>query len=652
MTISSSFSPYRLLLLVAVLLAGDIALTSTSAQAQASSNRSDRNREYSIANRLIRQGRYQQAYDILKEVHRRSPRSYPIFNRTITCLINLKRYDEAISLTDQRIARGYDDIPTLIKKGELFHLSGDTTAAFQSWETILAEHKHNLQAYQYLAETMQERKEYSRASTIYEQAREHFGNDRIFLFELAQSYLYNGEYEEAISEYLNLLSEGPDKRTFVQRQLVHFNDEYLYDIAILQAEEASAAFDPSNTYHVSLKELLIWIYLERDLFRKAFQTARQLEASGSSPDYHLFQLGSRLSDIDEFEIAEQAFLFYYEKPSHLLKARSMHYLAELYLTWTKYLEDYNLDFGTNKIELYTKAHDLLNVLLNDYPNYNRIPDALILQTELSLDYLHEPEEAKTNLQRLKSVSNSEDYKASIAYLEGRIFLFEGNYNQARVFFTRANRIARIGPLAEKTRYFLGETDFYGGDYEFAQIQVKALERQSSSLFANDALRLRIWIQEGKNPDSTTTELDLFSKARFWYETGRFNMVIDSLEPAILNDVLHPLADDMLMLKISALKGENPVKAFIDLDNYVNINPSAQERLYWEKAQIAFRIHKDTGLQDRLTGAPAAQLETINRLAGNVGEVIKVYEEIILNFPRGFYADYARAQIRKLQGIDV
>lgn len=67
--------------------------------------------------------------------------------------------------------------------------------------------------------------------------------------------------------------------------------------------------------------------------------------------------------------------------------------------------------------------------------------------------------------------------AQADYLDGRIYLHDGAYTQARVSFTRANRKAGTGELAEKSRYFLALTDFYAGDFEFATIQLKTLGRK-------------------------------------------------------------------------------------------------------------------------------------------------------------------------------
>src|SRR5690606_5847661 len=117
--------------------------------------------------------------------------------------------------------------------------------------------------------------------------------------------------------------------------------------------------------------------------------------------------------------------------------------------------------------------------------------------------------AENAAMKLMEIENMRDAPEA-AYLQGRIHIAKQEFPLARVSLTKANKLANIGELAEKTRYFLALTDFYAGDYEFAEIQLKALGRQNTSFYANDALELRLWLQEGNIGDSTFAELHAFA----------------------------------------------------------------------------------------------------------------------------------------------
>src|SRR5690606_8697027 len=98
--------------------------------------------------------------------------------------------------------------------------------------------------------------------------------------------------------------------------------------------------------------------------------------------------------------------------------------------------------------------------------------------------------------RLAQLPQTDGVAAYKAYLEGRLALLDGDFGQARIAFTRVTRLQRTGDFIEQVRYFLGLTDFHAGDFEFATVQLRALERLTTGFHANDALRLRRWLALG------------------------------------------------------------------------------------------------------------------------------------------------------------
>jgi len=58
---------------------------------------------------------------------------------------------------------------------------------------------------------------------------------------------------------------------------------------------------------------------------------------------------------------------------------------------------------------------------------------------------------------------------------------------------------------QKLSYFIGE-------FGWAKIQLDVLKAATSKLIANDAMELSLLIGDNLNNDSTTVELEMFSKA--------------------------------------------------------------------------------------------------------------------------------------------
>ncbi|HBQ61465.1 MAG TPA: hypothetical protein DD671_18125, partial [Balneolaceae bacterium] len=166
---------------------------------------------------------------------------------------------------------------------------------------------------------------------------------------------------------------------------------------------------------------------------------------------------------NEFELARDAFTYYTDKTYGEVKWRGLEELANTYSAWAKYIDDYNLDFSNKRDSLYQLASTMLDSIETETTSYSGMANVHLKRAELALDHgfdLDKAEHSLTILKRMQSLNNAPE----IPYLEGRIHLAKKEFSEARIQLTRANKIADIGDMAEKTRYFLALTDFYAGDY--------------------------------------------------------------------------------------------------------------------------------------------------------------------------------------------
>ncbi len=556
--------------------------------------------QYQRANQLMQEGDYQQAYSILNDLYRENPNSYPVYDHLIRCLVNLKNYDEAIAITKKRIGGNYKNLITAARLGELYHLKGDTTRAFEIWDQTLDAHKSQVQAYRYLAETLSQNQEYGKATEIFKKGRDYFHNNQLFIYEMAANYLQAGDYDKTIGEYLNLLKQGTDRLGFIENQLMRYNDQYLYDSAITEVEQEENKSTSNLEYQRALRHFLIWLYVERGLYQKALITAKRLENMEGNHFYAVLQVGLKLQSLNQFKLARQAFSYYVNKPGDPMAARSLEEIARLDIKWAKFYDKYHLDFGEKTDSLYHEAYRTIGELIQKYPNYDGMSSVMTMQTELALDNVKNVKAAEKFVQQLEKRPDVKQNQAMLNYLRGRIALYNENFERARVYFTRSNKIAHAGTLADKTRYFLSLTDFYAGDFDFAKIQIKALEKNSTSLYANNALQLRVWIQNGQIKDSTTTELKAFSRAQLLNSRGDTSAAVDTLLPYIETPYPRPLKDDMMLFVLKLIRNTNPILAFSLSDRYLNSGSGMLlEQIIWEHAQLANQIYHNRQLLARL-----------------------------------------------------
>jgi len=596
------------------------------------------NINYQIANSLLQKQNYEEALPLFEELVNEQPDVQIFFDQYTECLIQLKQYEKAITASHKRIDKNINTSQTRILLGKLYHLNGDTTKAFNTWQQNIKEQPGNLQVYKNTARAMTERREFSKAVDIYLEARKRLNNEQIFFGDIANAYMQAADYGKAIGEYLNLLMTSPQQIGLIQRNLLRYKDPILYDVAIIEINEKLNSLSTQHPSYQNLHLLHIWLLQENKLYRRAVSAAREYEEKTSDLTYSLFNLGRRLVENNEFELAREAFSYYIENGTKEISWRSMEELANTNIRWAEYLDDFGLSSPVTKDSLYQAAFNLLSSLESQTETYPRLDNVYITQAEISLDYLHDKRQALSYVEKLKDIApNSRE--AEINYIEGRIFLYDKKYSNARISLTRANKIARVGELAEKTRYFLALTDFYAVDYEFSLIQLKTLgRRNNTSFYANDALKLRLWIQKGLAADSTGAKLDEFSKAVAARDFGNKEKA-KTLLASIAKDMQHPFSDDAAIIQSSQLIEPNNVDEVLSVLSLLSLHNTTpvRERLFWERAKFL-----DTFLSKN--NVPNEILQENNL---TVSRLLEYYEKLIIEYPQGFYAPFARERISEL-----
>lgn len=607
------------------------------------------NRQFQMAVQLMQQQEYAEALPLLQELNEDNPEIYPIADRLIDCYIQLKHYDEALDVTDQYAENSELAGQVNIRIGELHHYKGEEELALEIWRSNLEENQNDLQLYMSTARVMIARREYLPAVDVYRQARTQLQNDRIFFGDIANAYMQAGEYELAIEEWLALLEDSPGQISFIQRSLLRYNDPILYDITIVELNDRLSEISVTDPLFQSFYQLQVWLLQENKLYRRALATAKEYENRTNSFNYSLFNLGRQLIRNNEFELAEEAFTYYTDKAYGEVKWRGLEELSNTYSSWAKYIDDHNLDFSNQKDSLYKLAAVMLDSIEKETNTYSGMEGVQLKRAELALNHVFDLEKAEAALEKLRSIPGSADTPEA-SYIEGRIYLSKKEYSQARISLTRANKKAQIGEIAERSRYFLALTDFYSGDYEFAGIQLKSLGRNNTSYYANDAIELRLWLQEGLSIDTTGTNLERFADAVFKFNNGAAEESAELFLTMINDPGVYTMKDDAMLFYVRSTQVPKAEK-LIQLSNFLALNTSTpiMEKLMWEQAKLAEQINVGVIIEECETSEDCFFNSKSSKVSGSKTYVSaqEIYEELILKYPQGFYAPYARERLTKL-----
>lgn len=626
---------------------------------------SQKSDDYTAGVQLIRQSQFEEAYKIFSRLYTQNPNNFPIYDQLINTLINLKQYDEAILITSKKLNQNYADIVLATKLAELYHLNDNIKLAYQTWNLALEANISSIQAFRYIGENMIYRREHEKAIEIYLLARRNFNNPTLFFSEITNGYVAMGRRDDAVKTIIEALGISLGNGAFILRQIIGFDDPKITELAILEINDRLNTRLIAGPEHAPLNEVLIGLLMEGNYYRRALSTAKKYESQAENEVWPVYTLANRLKSQQEFELANEALTYYIIQSEHPLLARSLEDRARLFITWRKYLKDHNLDFGSNIEDLNKKALQDLDTLITNHKNYQRFIEVLSLKTELILDTKVELDLANTLVQVIKSNSFNQDHEIITEYLEGRIQMIQGSHGMARINFTRANRLARTGEMAEKTRYYLALNDFYAGDFEFSSIQMRALERLNTSFYANDALKLRVWMREGVQQEIPTEELRQFSKAKYLFDTHKKSEALSLLFSLITGPDGTPLKSESVLMISDYLKSGNTELIFdlltITLKSYQG--PLA-ERLNWEKVRLADGIYSneishnlaDNEFTRELANWISSQTTADNlelyenstmAISMDLNKLTTMYEEMLNNFPNGFYATSVRSRLAKL-----
>lgn len=615
-------------------------------------NVSAQNSEFQLANQLLQEQKFEEALPIFRELNKETPSAYIFFERLTETLINLKEYDEAIEIAQHQIKNNHSVTRTKVVLAELYHLKGDKQKATEIWNEVLEMDDAGIQSYYQVAGSMSSRREYNQAIELYEQARKKFNNPDLFTNELANTFMQAGQFEKSVNQYFQVVKSSPGQMGYVQQRFLRMRDDALYETAALELEDFLLDMDRDHIAYSQLYQLLSWLLMETNEYRRAFIFARQYESQTEQINYSLYALGNRFVSAQQFELAIDAYSYYTESDSGQ-RFRAMDEMASTYIQWARHAEQYSLESGDRVRELYQKAYEINETLLDEAPYYTRIDRVLSSQIDLSLDIFKDIKLAERWYKMLEKLDESiVDEPAYKLYAEGRMALFNREFTIARQALTRADRATSRSNLSEQSRYYLSLSDFYAGDYEFSEIQLRSLERRSTSFFANNAIQLRMWIKNGSRIDTTGSSLKTLGGGLHSIHTGKYKEAIDILEP-ILSNPSHPFSDDITIELAKTIPDQYQPLVYQFLEQQITSQPnsSLKERLLWEKARSAENLARLYNTSPELF--ESEELQTVEnqffdqKLTFNFSadRIEDMYEQVLLEFPDGFYAQYAREKLQ-------
>ena len=584
------------------------------------------NKRFQLAESFMRAGQYDRAVTLLEDLYASRPDAYVFYDRLKQAYENLKQYPDALALVETQLAA--NRLPVhMAEKARLLYLAGREEDARRAWEEALTIRPGDVASYRMVYQSMYQVRLIDDAIAILERGRDEVGDEAGFHVDLASLYTMNGEYERAVREYVALLQQDANQLGYVRSRLTRLVDEPQAIVAALAVTEQAVRRQPTVR---PVRELMAWLYLENGQFMDALNAFRALDRLGEKDGRALFGFAQQAGDAGAFEAASEAYSELLSRyPTALIAPDALFGLASMHEQWARRLGEDRAAAGDN--QHFERALETYTQFQSRYPDHMYATEAQYRIAHIRWQVFGDRDAAEQVLDALiRSVPTHP--VADEARLDiGLIAVERGELAKGRSIF--ANIVGTIdrSELVERARYQLALTHFYEGAVETALTVASAVNRNTSMDVANDAIELRVLLQENKGPDSLNTVLRGYGHALYLQRVGRDAEALQAVDSLLHTSGNHSIADDARFLRAALLRATGAYQAA------------------WTAFAEVPLLHPTTPLGDRALFQAA---EILSLDLENVDEALKYYTRLLTEYPGSVLAAEARTRIRVLRGDGV
>lgn len=585
---------------------------------------------FQLAESFLRAAQYERAIGMLEDLYAESPGTHVFYERLRQAYENVKRYDAAIALVDQKIASESAPTSFYVEKARLLFLKGDEAGARAQWHRAIETNPSSPSVYLLVYRSLFQLRLFDYAIEVLEDGRAAIDNETLFQTDLAQLYNLTSQHGKAVEKYLELLALNQNQLNYVKTQLSGFLSTPESIEESIGIAQTGVANDPLNR---SYRELLAWLLVEGDDYREALEVYRGIDRLDREEGRILFSFGLIAADGGAYDVALESFDEVLSRyPEGVSAPEAMRGLAMMQEKWAETLGETVFDIAGNRQERnhWDEALETYQRFLIEFPQHAQFPDVLRRIGSLQQDVFFDLNAAETVLKEVVGRYPQTEAANQAAYDMGRLSVTQNRLEDARIQFSRLLTRLRTGDLAELARYELAQLHFYQGDFEAADSFTRAMQENTSTDTANDAITMKVMLIESMGPDSLNTPLRRFARIQLLTRQRGYDVALHQLDDLMEEFGQHALADDMLMQKANLLARTGQVEDAID--NYLQLPLIHPSSFYGARSLV-----EAAALQARFVSSEKA-LET--------------YQRVLLEFPGSLLIPQVRESIRLLRGDEV
>jgi tetratricopeptide (TPR) repeat protein len=493
-----------------------------------------------LAQEYFRNGEYEKAATLYKQLFEKNPYSDFYFTRYLNCLLPLESYKDAEGLIKNQIKKYPEKTQLYVDYGNLYERQFEMEKAKGKYREAIQ--KIPAEKYQVirLANAFIQLTKYDLALEAYERGQEILKNETLFAYELGDLYRRKGDAEPMVRNYLNALKENPSRLTSMKTLFQRYLSET--EFKELQTQLYSRIQDePSDATY---PEMLTWLFIQKKDYNNALRQVRAMDKRLKENGGRVYRLAQTAARDEDFKTAIKAYnyiveekgktnTYYIEAKREILKCKRSaltagydYSMEELRILEGEYFEFLN-EFGKNKntASIVLELAELEALYINDLEKAIELLDEMVM---------------------FPGIQPQLQAKAKIALAD--YYLMEGERWEATLLYSQVDKAYQDDVLGQTARFKNAKLSYYVGDFEWAQAQFSILKASTSKLIANDALDLSVFILDNLGLDSTARPMYMFASADLLAFQNQYDRAFQVLDSIKMLYPKHSLEDDILYTK--------------------------------------------------------------------------------------------------------
>jgi len=577
---------------------------------------------YQLALNYMKGMQFDQAIIVLHELYVEYPDSLLLFEKLKEAYINAKKYEQAIELlTDEIAKRDEEQRLTLgAERAQLLYLGGNEPAAMKAWYALTAPASNTEVAYWTVYNSMIQVRLLVQAIDLLIEARHVIGNQTLFQAEVAYLYNLTGQHDLATKEYLNLLSLNERQLNYVKGRLAQsLQQEGALEASIQVTKKYISAAPELQQF----RNLLAWLYEEKGDFGLAYNEIILLEEETDISGQGIYQFALRAAEAGAYDTAGKAFQNVLEAhPEEDIFVEACLGIANMYRL--------HAERSAQPSEHYRQALDVYEKFLVDFPGHSQTPFVMAQIAHLYQDILRDPDAARYMLSKMvvQYSNSSTGYQAQFDL--GRLAIEEGDLDHALKIFAQISEYDE-SELSVHARFEEAMIHFYSGKFEKTEMLLSNIRQNTDKEIANNAIALRVLLLENPPADSSNQALLSYAKALLLLRQYKIDETVQLTRDILNQWGQHPIADEARFLHAEAL--------------LLNDQPEDALAAFGEFALI----HTHSPLRDRSLFHYAEILETTRE---DTAKALQAYNDLLIQHPGSLLVSKARERIRSLRSASM